>query len=157
MTALRRLVLDHRALALWLALAALAVRLMVPAGFMIGQADGRVTLQICSGFGPVTMPPATHAAPMAMGAGDTMPAMAHDAAMAGHHGGDHEDGAGHAGTDMPCAYATLAHGADARTDALLLVIAIAFVMARGVAPRRVEALQSVAHLRPPSQGPPLTA
>lgn len=142
-----------------MALAALAVRFMVPAGFMVGQADGRVMLQICSGFGPVASLPAPVAshAPMAMAAGDVMHHAAPGPAMAGRHTGGHEDGAGHAGAEMPCAYAALAHGADARTDALLLVVAIAFVLALGFAQRRVAVLRSVAYLRPPSQGPPVTA
>lgn len=153
MTSLRRLLLDHRTLALWLALAALAVRLLVPAGFMAGQADGRVMLQICSGYGPVTtMSPSDHEAmPMAAGHGG------HAAAMTGPHGAGHDDGSGHAGTEMPCAYSALAHGAVAAADVVLLAVAIAFVMALGFAARPARPLHSRIYLRPPLRGPPLLA
>ncbi|MGU3315586.1 DUF2946 family protein [Sphingomonas sp. M6A6_1c] len=135
MTSLRRLLLDHRTLALWLAALALAVRLLVPAGFMVGSVDGRPVLQLCSGYGPV--------APMAM-------AMAHG----GHHGsGDHRE-SDHPATDMPCPYAGLAQAATAPVDPVLLVLAIAFAMALGVRATRWPALRDRAHLRPPMRGPP---
>ena len=148
-TSLRRLLLDHHRLALWLALAALTVRLLVPAGFMVGQVDGRAMLQICSGFGPVSVAPVTdHGA---------MPMTGHAAATAKHHGGGHDDAGGHAAVDMPCAYAALAHGAVAAADIVLLAFAIAFVMALGFAARAVRPLRSRAYLRPPLRGPPLLA
>ena len=164
-TSLRRLLLDHRTLALWLALAALAVRLLVPAGFMAGQVDGRVVLQICSGYGPVTtMPVRRHGAmtmsgPMAAPTAGPVAAghAGHAATMAGGHGADHDDARGHAGTEMPCAYAALAHGAVAAADVVLLELAIAFVMALGFAARPALQLRSRVYLRPPLRGPPLFA
>jgi hypothetical protein len=132
-TSLRRLLLDHRTLALWLAALALAVRLLVPAGFMVGRVDGRPVLQMCSGYGPV--------APMAMAHG-------------GHHGsGGHRD-ANHPATDMPCPYGALAQAATTPVDPVLLVLAIAFVMALGVHATRWPALRDRAHVRPPMRGPP---
>lgn len=132
-TSLRRLLLDHRTLALWLAALALAVRLLVPAGFMVGSVDGRPVLQLCSGYGPV--------APMAMAHG-------------GHHGsGDHRE-SDHPATDMPCPYAGLAQAATTPVDPVLLVLAIAFAMALGVRATRWPALRDRAHLRPPMRGPP---
>ena len=144
MTSLRRLLLDHRALALWLAALALAVRLLVPAGFMVGTVDGRTVLQLCSGYGPV--------APPAMTTPMTMP-MAHGG---GHRGGDH-DRSGHAAADMPCPYAALAQAAATPVDPVLLVLAIAFAMALAARATPRPALRDRAHLRPPLRGPPRAA
>ena len=144
MTSLRRLLLDHRALALWLAALALAVRLLVPAGFMVGTVDGRPMLQLCSGYGPIVPPPMT---------------MPHDGSMAhdgDHRGGDH-DKSGHAAADMPCPYAALAQAAATPVDPALLVFAIAFAMPLAARTKPRPALRDRAHLRPPLRGPPRTA
>ena len=147
MTAIRRLLLDHRTLALWLALAALTVKLLVPAGFMVGIVDGRVGLQICSGFGPVAAVPMSHHA-MA----DTVVADHHG--QAGHEGAGH-DGAEHAGAEMPCPFAALAHGAVAAADLVLLASAIAFVLALGFVPVARPVVRCGPFLRPPLRGPPI--
>lgn len=145
MTAIRRLSLKHRPFALWLVLMVLAVKLLVPAGFMVGVVDGRVGLQICSGFGPVV------AAPM----------MAHHAMATGtmseHADGGHGKADGHSAVDMPCPFAALAHGVAMPVDPLLLAMALAFVMALGVAAVRRAVPRSQPFLRPPLRGPPLLA
>jgi hypothetical protein len=142
-TALRRLSLDHRTLALWLALAVLAVKLLVPAGFMVGVVDGRVGLQICSGFGPVAAAPMMHHA---------MP----DRASTDHGTGDHGR-ADHPAPEMPCPFAALAHGVAIPVDPVLLAIALAFVLALGFAAIVRDAPRSVPFPRPPSRGPPVPA
>jgi hypothetical protein len=127
---LHRLLRSQLWLAALLLAAALALRLLVPAGFMPTVADGRITLMLCSGTQPVQ--------PRA-----AMPGMAH-----------HEsDGASMAGS--PCAYADLALPALGTGDAVLLVAALAFVMALAV--RRIVPLppRDAARLRPPLRGPPL--
>lgn len=53
MTALRRLLRRHPAAALALLLATLAIRLLVPAGYMPDIGAGRLTLTLCSGMGPM--------------------------------------------------------------------------------------------------------
>lgn len=152
-TALRRLSLNHRTLALWLALVVLGVKLLVPAGFMVGVVDGRVALQICSGFGPVAAAPMAHHA------------MA-DAAMADHgakghaasgHAQSRHGGADHPGADMPCPFAALAHGVAMPIDSVLLAAALAFVLALGFVAIVRTYLRSVPFLRPPLRGPPLPA
>ena len=142
MTSLRRLLLDHRALALWLAALALAVRLLVPAGFMVGTIDGRPVLQLCSGFGPVA------ATVMAMAHGD-----AHHV-RGSHHERDGHRESDHPAADMPCPYAGLAQVATTPVDPALLVLAIAFVMALGVRATPRPARRDRAYLRPPMRGPP---
>jgi hypothetical protein len=138
-TSLRRLLLEHRALAMWLAALALAVRLLVPAGFMVGSVDGRPVLQLCSGFGPVAV---ATAAPMPMAHGG------------GHHDRDSHRESDRPATDMPCPYAGLAQAATTPVDPVLLVLAIAFAMALGVRATRWPALRDRSHLRPPMRGPP---
>lgn len=138
MTSLRRLLLDHRTLALWLALAALAVKLLVPTGFMVGTVEGRVVLQMCSGFGPVV------AAPMVHGAG------------AGAHENEHQQ-PDHPGADMPCPYSALVQGFGAAVDPALLVLAIAFVLAMGFARIARVPLRRTAYWRPFLRGPPLSS
>lgn len=167
-TALRRLSLNHRTLALWLALVVLGVKLLVPAGFMVGVVDGRVALQICSGFGPVAAAPMAHHAMAddAM-AGDAMAgdAMAHhampDHAMPKHAAsGDpatRHGGADHPAADMPCPFVALAHGVAMPVDPVLLAVALAFVLAPGFAAVVPIRLRSVPFLRPPLRGPPLPA
>lgn len=152
MIVLRRLLLDHRTLALWLAVAALTVKLLVPAGFMVGVVDGRVSLQICSGFGPVVAAPTMDHAM----AGHAMPGPVDDArAMADHRGETGHDGTEHAGVGMPCPFAALAHGAVAAADAVVLASAIAFVLALGFAAVVRPAARRVPFLRPPLRGPPI--
>lgn len=139
-TSLRRLLLDHRALAAWLLALALAVRLLVPAGYMIDRVDGRPVLAICSGYGPV------RAAPMAM----TMP-MAH--AGAGHDA----PGEPHPVADSPCPFGALAQAVALPVVPLLLALAIAFAMALAMRPHRRPVLPDRIYLRPPLRGPPRPA
>ncbi len=141
MIALRRLSLHHPTLALWLALAALTVKLLVPAGFMVGVVEGRTILQICSGFGPVAAAPMMHHA------------MADDGVT--HAAGAGHGGTGHAEAEMPCPFAALAHGSLAATDPVLLSLALAFVLALGFAAVARPPVRRAAFLRPPLRGPPL--
>ncbi|WP_373928598.1 hypothetical protein QTN93_18930 [Sphingomonas aerolata] len=52
MTPLRRLLRDHPALAAWLVVVALAMKILVPGGFMPVVANGVLTIQLCAGVGP---------------------------------------------------------------------------------------------------------
>ncbi|MFA6124166.1 MAG: hypothetical protein WCS75_02600 [Sphingomonas sp.] len=86
----------YRACAVALLLCALAVRVLVPQGFMWSTgADGTPTMVICSGFGP--MP--------------AMPGMAAD--MQHHGGGHHNDGQS---ADHPCAFAAASTALDLATE-----------------------------------------
>jgi hypothetical protein len=131
--ALRRLVLAHRHLAALICLTALALRLVVPSGFMFASEHGRITVTICSGV-----------------AGKTM-----TVDMPGMRGGmpGHGKSEGH-GKEMPCAFSSLSAQALAGADPVLLLVAIAFVMALGLRspPRSVQ--RQTPYLRPPLRGPP---
>ncbi|QKS01890.1 hypothetical protein F9288_01725 [Sphingomonas sp. CL5.1] len=112
--------------------AALAVRVLVPAGFMPTLDGGRIVIGICNGYGPATMAIA-------------IPGLE-------HHDGEDGDRA-----HSPCAFADLAlpmiGGADPvqLAGALLFILALALLLAEALPPR------AAARLRPPLRGPPLVA
>ena len=134
MTALRRHFLRHRALAGWIVAAALLMKLLVPAGYMPTMSGNSMIIQICSGYGPMTM---------AMPIPGPIPGQ--------DHGQDHQQGK----AEMPCAFSGLSAPTLAAADPILLALAILFVMVAGtrfIVPRPA---RSPAHLRPPLRGPPL--
>ncbi|WP_010545685.1 DUF2946 family protein [Sphingomonas elodea] len=130
MTALRRLLFDHRLLCGWLIAAALLMKAVLPAGFMPMASGGTIVLGFCSGYGPQKM-------------AVTLPAR-----------GDGSDPAEHQKSEMPCAFAGLGMAGLAAVDPVLLVLAIAFVLALAI--RTATAIPAVArvYLRPPLRGPP---
>ncbi len=149
MTAIRSL-LAQRNLAVLLCTATLLLKLIMPMGYMVGSVEGRITVILCPGAGPL---PASLPAPHeGQGAG---------MAMAGHamtmhdrfdHPAGHSDG-GH-GRDMPCAFAGLAAPMLAAIDPIQLALLIAFVMALGLVVRVVPRPGDAPYLRPPLRGPP---
>ncbi len=94
MSAFRRLLAQRRVAALILA-AALLMKLLVPAGFMIGGHDGTITIEVCSGTAPRTMMMA-------------LPAARHS--MPNHGKADHGK-TDHGKAEMPCAFAGLSAAA----------------------------------------------
>lgn len=133
MQAIRHL-LAQRHIAVLLCVAALLLKLLVPAGYMIGGEAGRVTIELCSGV-------ASSSVAMAM------PGMHGD--MPGH--GTSRD---HGKAEMPCAFSGLSAVSLGAIDPLQLATLIAFVIATGLAGILLPAPFAPAHLRPPSHGPP---
>jgi hypothetical protein len=129
-----RHLLAQRPLAALIVAAALALKLLVPAGYMVGSEGGRVTVSICSGTGPSTMVV-------------ELPEVGDEAG----HGKDHGDG----GKEMPCVFSGLSAPALAATDPIQLAALIAFVLAIGLLPSAPPLPTRAAHLRPPSHGPPV--
>jgi hypothetical protein len=122
---------EHRWLALWLIAAALAVKALVPAGYMLADSGSKtLTMAICDGNGPATM---TIDVPL-----DPDHAKAPDSGK--------QDGG--------CAYAGLGHAMIGGADPVLLLAAIAFLLALGFAPAPQPVLRRRAFAQPPSQGPP---
>ncbi len=123
-----RQLVRHRFAAALLIAAALLVRLIVPTGYMLDASHGAITVELCSGTGPMRM---------------AMPGMTHP-----------DDGKGHGKAGSPCAFAGLAAPALGGADPILLAVAIAFIMATafdgGVAAPPLRRL----FLRPPLRGPP---
>lgn len=134
MTGFRRSIMQHRALAVWLVAAALAMKLLVPAGFMPVASAGSITFELCTGYGPQKM---TMAMP----------------GMAGKQG--QQEGQGK--MEMPCPFAGLSMPGVTGADPLLLIAAIAFVLALGllITPRPL--FGRMVYLRPPLRGPPTAA
>ncbi|MEG3175148.1 DUF2946 family protein [Sphingomonas sp. RB3P16] len=130
MTGFRHFLLDHRLLAAGILALALMLKMLVPAGFMVGSDHGVVTIEICSGFGPMkTM---------------AMPGMPH-----------HPDKTEQQGKEMPCAFSGLAAAALAAIDPLLLAVAIAFIIATVFRVTISRPAPARPYLRPPLRGPPL--
>jgi hypothetical protein len=128
---LRRLVLKNRKLAGFVLVLALAMKLLVPAGFMPTFSDGRIVVSICSGTGPTTMVM-------------TIPGLEHGKSKDGHQGK----------AEQPCAFAGLSAPSLAAADPMLLAIAIAFAMALALQPITASIIRARPHLRPPLRGPP---
>ncbi|QHL89649.1 hypothetical protein GVO57_00955 [Sphingomonas changnyeongensis] len=136
MTRLRALILGHKAVAIAMIAVALAVKALIPAGFMPSRAGQAFMIELCwdgaNDPGPVRI-----ALPMKGDAGD--PAVQAD--MKAKSG---------------CLFTGLAMAATAGVDALLLAIAIAYVMALGLRPVAPVLRRHGPGLRPPLRGPPLT-
>lgn len=134
MTRLRRLARDHACIAALLLAAVLALRVLVPAGFMpMAGADGRLTVMVCSGEGSRAM---TIVIP-GLGEGRGKPAPA-----------DRDKAGG------PCAFAGHAAPWLSSVDPVLLIAALAAVAMLALFASRPFALRTAAHLRPPLRGPP---
>ncbi len=118
-------------------LAALALRLLIPTGYMVSIDRGRIVMTLCSGL--VEQRPTA-----AMNMSGMDHAMPHEGKSKGH-----------GKTEMPCAFAGLSTKTLGGVDPILLVLALALVatMALRTAPRDV--IPAAPYLRPPLRGPPL--
>lgn len=136
-TRLRALILDHARLTLVLLALALAVKAVVPAGFMLSAGGDRfLSVTICSD---------------ASGSPKQM-----QIAIPGKQdsGGDHSDAAAKV---THCAFSSLSHSALGGVDPLLLAGALAFILLIGIAPLTALPLRDLPFLRPQLRGPPATA
>ncbi|MEG3146479.1 DUF2946 family protein [Sphingomonas sp. RT2P30] len=131
MRGMRHLFRRHARLAWLMVTLALAMKVLVPAGFMPVFGAKGVAIVICSGSGPMT-------ATMAM------PGMATP-------GGDHDAPGKH---EAPCAFAGLAAPGLGGADIIQLAIALAAIVAFGVLFTPIARRPIWAFLRPPLRGPP---
>ena len=131
MTRLRQYFLRHRAFAAWLVALALLMKVLVPTGFMLGTSAGSITIELCSGYGPMTMQ-------------TPMPGMA-------HHQGDKSS---HGKAEQPCAFSGLSAPSLAAADPILLALALAFIIATAFRVSIPGLVRTPAFLRPPTTGPP---
>ncbi|WP_067734330.1 DUF2946 family protein [Novosphingobium naphthalenivorans] len=121
-------------------MAALLLKLAVPAGLMVGAGPRAITLEICHGVGGEAF-----ADPV------TIPVKQADQDLSGKPGPDKP------GSDKPggeCPYAALSMVSLAGADAVLLALAMVFIIALGFAPIRFALPQRAPFLRPPLRGPP---
>ncbi len=135
MHAIRAFLRANRRLALGLVVLALVIKALVPAGYMLGGpiGDGAhvLTIAIC---------------------GD-----ASGAPMTKQISVPTDGKVDHAKAEGPCAWGVLAMAALGGADVLLLALALAFILALGLAPSRPAARGQRAYLRPPLRGPPAFA
>jgi hypothetical protein len=138
--AIRAFLRTNRRLALGLIALALVIKALVPAGYMLGGPLGErahvLTVAICAdASGELTTKQIT------------VPADG----QADHGKADHAKAEG------TCAWGLLAMAALAGADALLLALALAFILALGLAPSRPAVRTPRTYLRPPLRGPPAFA
>ncbi|MBW8753716.1 MAG: hypothetical protein JF595_06125 [Sphingomonadales bacterium] len=133
MQAMRALTHRHRLLALLLVVASLVIKAAVPAGYMLGQQGTVLTIAICAD---------------ALGGASTKQVVILPA-------GAPEDAKGaHDKAPTTCPYAALGFASLMGADAALLALALAFIVAFGLAPAPPAPLRRIAFLRPPLRGPP---
>jgi hypothetical protein len=130
----------QRHLAVLICAAALLMKLLIPAGYMIANDHGRIAITICSGVAPAT----------------AMPADMHGmhGAMPDHGSSDHDRSKDHGKAEMPCAFAGLTAATLGSIDPIQLASLIAFVLSVGLVGIRPPAPSGPAYLRPPLRGPP---
>lgn len=131
--------MHHRLLAIWIIAAALVMKAVVPAGFMPMASAGKITIVLCSGYGPQTMTMA-------------MPGMSHG----GEGKGDSRDG-DQGKVEQPCAFSGLSTVSLAAADPIILALVIAFIVAAVFRGAAATLAWSPFHLRPPLRGPPAAA
>lgn len=128
---LRRFCRDHRRLAALLVALALCLKMLVPAGYMIGGASRTLTISICADA------QGAHLARQIV-----LPTRGEDG-----KGGEH-------GKAAPCPYAALGMASLPGADTALLALALAFILALGFASALSVPLRRAEFLRPPLRGPP---
>ena len=133
---MRALIHNHARLTLVLLALALAVKALVPAGFMVSSAEDRfLTVTICSD------------------ASGTPKQMQIALPARQDSSGDHSDAAD---KGQPCAFSGLGHAALGGVDPILLATALTFILLIGLAPLHTPPARGIAFLRPPLRGPPAT-
>ena len=133
MRPLRSALLKHPLLAVAIGLAALMLRLAVPAGFMPVLNQGQLSLTICSGYGTAAVQPARMASPS---------------------GTAHHD-EGMPSADGSCAFADLALPLIGGAGPIQLAAALLFIIAAALFFAAVLPPLAGLRLRPPLRGPPL--
>jgi hypothetical protein len=121
--------------------AALMARILIPAGYMPGMADGAFVMQPCDGW--AAKDSSTHTGLIA---GEHAHAV---------HDKDYTGGSKHHDLQAPCAFSALASAALAGIHPALLAIAVALLVAALFRAERSPVLERNNWLRPPPQGPPL--
>jgi hypothetical protein len=112
---------------------ALAMKIVVPGGFMLGEAGSRLTVEICDGHGGLAI------------SAITIPTRSD---------GGHDD-QGHAAKECP--YTALTMASLASAGAVFVALAIAFALMLGFAARTPPAVARRAFDTPPLRAPPAIA
>lgn len=136
MHVLRAFLRRHRALAALVVAAALCMKALLPAGYMIGHESMTLTVELCT---------------------DASGAKVTKQITVAKHGGPGEKAGSQAQASEACPYAGLAMPALAGADTALLALALAFILALGFAPLRPAPQRRFHHVLPPLRGPPAFA
>lgn len=131
---LRAFLYRNRPAAIVLVLAALCMKALVPAGFMIGQGPSVITIEICN-----------DASGAAMTKQLVIPAKGGPADSKGQ------------GDKSECSFSSLAMAAVGGADIALLAGELAFILALAFAPSPRRTPARAHYLRPPLRGPPALA
>ena len=133
MNTLRAFILKQRPWAMVLAVFALLVRGLVPAGYMLAPSALTLSVQICSDL-QEDHPTIQIVVPRS---------------------GDGQDRSGdHGQKNPPCAFSALSMASVAGADGLLLAVALAFILITSALLVALPVHRRFAHLRPPLRGPP---
>jgi hypothetical protein len=133
MLVLRALLLRYRMIALAVMALALAVKALVPAGYMVDPGSKALSIRVCadaqlsSTMRDIVIP------------------------MKGEPAGKHSKGEG------LCPYTALSFASLVGADPIQLATLLAFILAVGFAAVAVPARRRRQHLRPPLRGPPILA
>lgn len=129
----RALSVRHRALTTMLIVAALCIRALVPAGYMIDSSSRVLTVEICADS------QGGHLTKQIVIPGDGQ-----------SQGGQSE----HGKSDGTCAFSALSFASLSSADPALLALALIFIIALGFVPVNASRPVRQSHLRPPLRGPP---
>ena len=132
---LRTFLGNHRRLAFLLVALALAMKAMVPAGYMVNVQARVLTVLVCADASD-----GGHAKQIAIPVDEKS-----------------DGGRDNGKIDHACPYSALAMASLHGADALLLGFALAFILALAFAPTQFPRLGTARHLRPPLRGPPTLA
>ena len=130
MTAIRAFFHQHRRMAMAVLLLAMAVKALVPMGFMLGADGGALIIRVCDG---INHGPAAIAIPVKAPKG--------------------ADKAGH--DQQACPFSALGHAGQAGADPIQIALALAFILLLGLAPPRAPTHLCAPRLRPPLRAPPV--
>jgi hypothetical protein len=117
----------HGRIAALICAAALALRVLFPAGYMVSAEDSRLAVTLCSG-------------------------MAAEASDMDHR--TPEPSSGHGKAQVPCAFAGLSVPALGGSDIAAVVVIPPVAAIAALSPFTRTTLAAVLHLRPPLRGPP---
>ena len=132
---LRALLLRHRALAVLAIAAALCLKVVVPAGYMLNSNASSITVRLCNDASGTSAPTAI-----------TIPIKA--------DGSAHPDDPASHKAAAECPYTALTLAVLGGGDLALLALALVFLLALGFAPVRAPRAQRPPYLRPPLRAPP---
>jgi len=132
MNALRAFFLSHHRVAALLIAAALCMKALVPAGYMIDGGARMLTIRVCA---------------------DSLGHVVTRQISVQQSG--HDNHKAHA--DSPCAFTALSHATMGGADPIQLALALGFILALGFVAVVPAAPRRISHLRPPLRGPPALA